>query len=124
MMGIAQKVARDFTDSVRARGQTYFAKGQVVIASVKPRELIAKVRGTAKYRVRLRIRGSRLHASCTCPYFAPTGEPCKHLWATILLTDARNLLPSPPVRPLRLVSDPPQRTASEAGMAPSPTHSG
>src|SRR5262245_20971503 len=99
MMGIAQKVSRDFSDSVRARGQSYFSKGQVAIAATKPGEVTARVRGTTKYRVRLRVRGSKLHASCTCPYFVPSGEPCKHLWATILLADTRGLLVSPPVRP-------------------------
>ena len=58
-----------------------------------------QVRGTAKYRVRLRIRGSKLHVSCTCPYFTPTGDPCKHIWATVLVADARSLLQSPPVLP-------------------------
>jgi len=104
MMGIAQKVARDFADGVRVRGQQYFAKGRVGVIKAAPGELVAKVRGTEAYRVRLRMRGGRLLASCTCPYFGPFGEPCKHLWAVVLLADSRNLLPSPPVRPLELVT--------------------
>ena len=39
-MGIAQKVARDFADGVRARGQSYFAKGRVVITSAKAGEIV------------------------------------------------------------------------------------
>ena len=99
MMGIAQKVSREFSDPVRSRGQSYFAKGRVAITAAKVGEVIARVRGTAKYRVRLRMRGGRLHVSCTCPYFTPTGEPCKHLWATILMADTRGLLQAAPVRP-------------------------
>src|SRR5947199_8366582 len=106
MMGIAQKVARDFADGVRSRGQSYFAKGRVSILRAAPGEVAAKVRGTTAYKVRLKLRGVRLLASCTCPYFSPTGVPCKHLWATVLAADARGLLPSPPVRPLAPVPGP------------------
>ena len=95
-MGIAQKVARNFSDAVRSRGQSYFVKGRVTVMAARPGEVVAKVRGTSKYRVRLRMRGSKLLASCTCPYFSPQGEPCKHLWATLLLAEARGLLQSPP----------------------------
>src|SRR4051812_36933865 len=112
MMGIAQKISRNFTDAVRSRGQSYFAKGRVIVSAAVAGEVIAKVRGTAKYRVRLRIRGSKLHVSCTCPYFTPTGDPCKHIWATVLVADARNLLQAPPVRPLKVVSDMPRRSAA------------
>jgi len=109
MMGIAQKISREFSDAVRSRGQSYFAKGRVVITGSTAGEVVARVRGTNKYRVRLRLRGGKLLATCNCPYFAPTGDPCKHLWATVLMTDARGLLPSAPVRPLKLVCEPPRR---------------
>ena len=105
-MGIAQKVSREFADAVRARGQSYFAKGRVAVTSAKAGEIVvAKVRGTESYKVKLRVRGGKLHASCTCLYFGPEGEPCKHLWATILAADAKGLLQSAPVRPLRLIPD-------------------
>jgi superfamily II DNA or RNA helicase len=104
--GVASKVARAFTDGVRDRGYAYFAKSRVVITQARPGDLvIAKVRGTETYRVRLRLRGSKLLASCTCPFFGPEGEPCKHLWATILAADARGLLPCVPVRPVKFVPD-------------------
>ena len=105
-MGIAQKVSRDFAEGVKSRGQSYFDKGRVAITSAKAGEIVvAKVRGTEPYRVKLRVRGGRLHASCTCLYFGPEGEACKHLWATILAADARGLLQAAPVRPLKLVPD-------------------
>ena len=53
----------------------------------------------------MRLRGSKLLASCTCPYFNPQGEPCKHLWATLLLAEARGLLHSPPVFPVHLIAE-------------------
>ena len=108
MMGIAQKVAREFSDAVRSRGQSYFAKGRVAITASSAGEVVAKVKGTEKYKVRLRLRGIKLIASCSCPYFGPAEAPCKHLWATVLAVDARGLLPSAPVRPLRLITDQPR----------------
>ncbi len=116
MMGIAQKVARNFSDAVRTRGQSYFIKGRVTVMAARAGELVARVRGTAKYRVRVRLRGSKLLASCTCPYFSPQGEPCKHLWATLLLADSRGLLQSPPVFPVRLVVEAPRRPTSPSGL--------
>ncbi len=110
MMGIAQKVARNFDDAVRSRGQSYFVKGRVTVMAARPGEVVARVRGTAKYRVRLRLRGSKLLASCSCPYFTPQGDPCKHLWATLLLVESRGLLQAPPVFPLHLVPDGPRRS--------------
>ena len=105
MMGIAQKVARNFSDAVRSRGQSYFSKGRVTLISAKPNEIIAKVRGTTKYRVRVRLRGAKLLASCTCPYFNPQGEPCKHLWATLILADSRGFLQTAPSFIVRLIPE-------------------
>jgi hypothetical protein len=112
MIGIAQKVARNFSDAVRSRGQSYFVKGRVSVMAARPGEVVAKVRGTSKYRVRLRMRGSKLLASCTCPYFSPQGEPCKHLWATLLMAEARGLLQSAPVFPIQLVPESPRRPST------------
>ena len=50
MMGIAQKVARNFSEAVRARGQSYFVKGRVTLMASRPGEVVARVRGTAKWR--------------------------------------------------------------------------
>ena len=112
-MGIAQKVARNFSDAVRSRGQSYFVKGRVTLMTARAGEVVARVRGTSKYRVRVRLRGSKLLASCTCPYFSPQGEPCKHLWATLLLAEARGLLQSPPVFPVHLVAENPRQTSHD-----------
>jgi hypothetical protein len=118
--GIAQKIARAFPDGVRSRGQSYFAKNRVAITAASPGEVVSRVRGTAKYRVRLRLRGEKLVATCSCPYFSPFGDPCKHLWATILAVDARGLLPSAPMRPLRLVTDVPPAKRTPPGNGADP----
>ncbi len=115
-MGIAQKVARNFSDAVRSRGQSYFSKGRVSLMSGKPNEVVARVRGTTKYRVRVRLRGAKLLASCTCPYFSPQGEPCKHLWATLLLADSRGFLQTAPSFSVRLVPEPARRGTVMEGL--------
>src|SRR5271165_4867620 len=121
-MGIAQKVARNFSDAVRSRGQSYFSKGRVTMMSAKPNEVVAKVRGTTKYRVRVRLRGAKLLTSCTCPYFSPQGEPCKHLWATLLLADSRGLLQTAPSFVVRLVPEPARRGPASEGIPRGDTH--
>ena len=115
-MGIAQKVARNFSDAVRSRGQSYFSKGRVSLISAKPNEVVAKVRGTTKYRVRVRLRGAKLLASCTCPYFSPQGEPCKHLWATLLLADSRGFLQTAPSFAVRFIPELPRRSAATGNL--------
>ncbi|MGZ3469333.1 MAG: DEAD/DEAH box helicase [Isosphaeraceae bacterium] len=118
-MGIAQKVTRNFSDAVRSRGQSYFSKGRVSLMTAKPNEVVAKVRGTTKYRVRVRLRGAKLLASCTCPYFSPQGEPCKHLWATLLLADSRGFLQTAPSFAVRFIPELPRRSAA-TGHLPGP----
>ena len=117
MMGIAQKVSRDFSDAVRSRGQSYFAKGRVAITAATAGEVVARVRGTAKYRVRLRLRGAKLPRLVLLPVLQPDGEPCKHLWATILMADARGLLQAAPVAPAEAGQRPaaPRRRPTPAG---------
>ncbi len=107
MMGITQKVGREFREAVRDRGLAYFNKGRVAITASSAGEVVARVRGTDNYKVRIRLRGIKLIASCSCPYHGSNGgAPCKHIWATVLAVDARGLLPSAPSRPLRLVTEP------------------
>ncbi len=120
MIGIAQKVARNFSDAVRSRGQSYFLKGRVTLLAARNGEVVARVRGTVKYRVRLRLRGSKLLTSCSCPYFSPQGEPCKHLWATLLLAESRGLLQSPPMFPVHMIAESPRRAPPAPGLANDP----
>ena len=120
-MGIAQKVSRDFSDAVRSRGQSYFAKGRVAI--------------TLGHGQRGRRAGPR-DGQVPGPAPAPRRQAARVVLLPVLravrasrastsgrrswLADARRLLQPPPVRPLKLVSDPPRRAASGAGSAPSP----
>jgi superfamily II DNA or RNA helicase len=48
----------------------------------------ATVRGTERYVVDLDLDEDCLHVACTCPFIDHFGEPCKHIWATILKVES------------------------------------
>jgi hypothetical protein len=96
---LAQQVARN----VQNRGRAYFYSGAVKINDRSKNFIRAQVRGTERYTVELRLEGSRLHASCTCPYAQQYEEPCKHIWATLLKVDAENGMPDAQRRPTLLL---------------------
>jgi uncharacterized Zn finger protein len=59
------------------RGQDYFAGRRVVGLSRQEATLVATVRGTTDYRVRLWVKDSGLAFTCTCP-MGKDGLFCKH----------------------------------------------
>ncbi len=76
----------------RSRGITYAAQGRVAVCDANDTWLAATVRGSREYQVDLELHGDRVIASCTCPY-ADGGEPCKHVWATLVVGEAEGALP-------------------------------
>ena len=105
-MGIALQLAHEFDEGVRSRGQSYFVENRVDFAENSTDDaVIGRVRGTVNYRVKLRLKGSRLVASCSCPFFGEEGSPCKHMWATLLAVDAHGFLLDARHRPVHLVTD-------------------
>jgi superfamily II DNA or RNA helicase len=54
--------------------------------------LAATVQGSRRYDVDLELDRNRVIASCSCPV-AETGEPCKHVWATLVVGEAEGALP-------------------------------
>jgi superfamily II DNA or RNA helicase len=54
---------------------------------------LARVRGSRVYDVEITWDDGGLVLFCDCPYFE-SGEPCKHLWATILASDAKDYFSS------------------------------
>jgi hypothetical protein len=91
---LATLLARDFSKKIRDRGASYFSLGRVKIVRGTDIQLEASVTGSENYQVRFDWQEDTLFASCACPYFAG-GEPCKHLWATILAADAGGYLSVP-----------------------------
>ncbi|MGI8427456.1 MAG: SNF2-related protein [Actinomycetota bacterium] len=71
---------------IRDRGRAYFKQGAVSIAQADEDQVNAHVVGTRRYLVRLALRDETLFVSCSCPYF--DSGVCKHIWATILASEA------------------------------------
>jgi superfamily II DNA or RNA helicase len=93
-MPLADRCLQYFEPAVRTRGQQYFHAGQVILRESPRNELHAVVAGGSDYHVFLDWGFSReqLAVCCTCPYYVDKGY-CKHIWATILVADAKRVGP-------------------------------
>ena len=90
-LSLSTRLAGDFDEGVRSRGQAYFYRGRVHIQHGSGDEVEARVKGSRNYDVSLYWEDGQLSADCDCEYFDSAG-PCKHLWATILAADAQGFL--------------------------------
>ena len=90
-MKLASALSSDFDDGVRSRGASYYRSGAVRLQVGSASEVEARVRGSRVYDVGIAWGRGMLILFCDCPYFE-SGEPCKHLWATILASDAKDCL--------------------------------
>src|ERR1022692_4094667 len=90
-LSLSTRLAGDFDEGVRSRGQAYFYRGRVHIQHGSGDEVEARVKGSRNYDVSLYWEDDQLSADCDCEYYDSAG-PCKHLWATILAADAQGLL--------------------------------
>jgi uncharacterized Zn finger protein len=66
-----------------ARGEMCFHDGQISIASLEPKRVLAHVAGPEDCRCVLTGRGKKIGGACSCPIFEVRGF-CKHLVATAL----------------------------------------
>jgi superfamily II DNA or RNA helicase len=104
-MSLKSRFASQFNPKIRDRGVAYFRSGAVTILEHSDFYLLAQVKGKLDYFVQLLLSLNSLDVACTCPYFAD-GEDCKHIWATMLAADRRNLLSDADrLGPLKLVYD-------------------
>jgi superfamily II DNA or RNA helicase len=93
MPSLSQALKIEFSQTVRQRGLDYFQRKLVDIKSGNAWSVTAKVRGSSRYDVSLeRDKSGVIDASCTCPYPSSSDEPCKHIYATILVADEQELL--------------------------------
>jgi uncharacterized Zn finger protein len=74
-------------DAVFQRGEAYAADGAVTLLGETAGHLVAIVRGSEAYRVRLQGSGTRFGGDCTCPAHERDGW-CKHLVAAALTANA------------------------------------
>lgn len=90
---------------MRRRGEEYHWQRLVRIGDAGDDFVEATIRGSQRYPVDLWWAPGSLKVSCECPYYESNG-PCKHIWATILTAEARDLLSSAAADPnLQLVED-------------------
>jgi len=104
-MSLKSRFAPQFNPKIRDRGVAYFRAGAVKILDHYEGYLLARVKGTYDYFVELSLNLNSLDVACTCPYFAD-GEDCKHIWATMLAADSKNLFSEIDLHgPLKLIYD-------------------
>src|SRR3569832_2260075 len=104
-MSLKSRFAPQFNPRIRDRGFAYFRKGAVEILEHSDFHVLAQVKGTLDYFVKLTLTLNSLDVACTCPYF-DNGEDCKHIWATMLAADSKNYLSEVDLRgPLKIVYD-------------------
>lgn len=87
---LSDLLAGDCDSTIRQRGIAYFRRRRVRITHGSKSRVTATVAGTRAYRVELVRAQRKILATCTCPYFDI--DLCKHIWATVLAADARQLL--------------------------------
>ena len=85
---------RSFDSKVRSRGIGYADDDSTFIRSYQAGGRIsADVYGSDDYLVDVNVARQPgrwvVHAECTCPYVAEYGEPCKHIYAVLVLADRR-----------------------------------
>jgi len=80
------QLERQVESGVRERGRRYYAEGAVELVHAEPGLVEATVYGTEPYDVRIEhdSAGGTVEVGCGCAYFQDRGEPCKHIWATLL----------------------------------------
>jgi superfamily II DNA or RNA helicase len=88
LMSLSQLVGHEFSRAVKSKGRSYFFSARVKITAVGRDFARATVRGTERYVVDLDLDADCLHVACTCPFTDSFGEPCKHIWATILKVES------------------------------------
>ena len=83
-----------FDSEVQSRGERYYYEQTVSIGHSCSTAVVAQVKGSRSYTVTLDLLKDELIVDCDCPYFAANG-PCKHIWATILASDANKFIMPP-----------------------------
>ena len=94
-MSLLGRLAGMFGSEIRSRGREYHRAGAVRITRHDANSVRAAVQGTRSYRVDLNWDedDQDFEYRCNCPYAADYGDPCKHVWATLLAADEAGLLP-------------------------------
>lgn len=90
-MALTKKFADEFTHNAQREGAKLFDEGAVEFEDPLADQLVATVQGGRPYDVYLAREKGVVRYSCDCPYYATTGDPCKHVWATLLAAEKQGL---------------------------------
>ncbi len=133
MASVPRSLDRLASPEIRSRGESYFFRKAVRLLQADGESIVAEVRGTAFYRVRVRQVAGLAYYSCTCPFYAREFTCCKHLWAVLATVASRHGLDEWPMRTglwvassglesgeLAAVTEPPVEPERPAAPAPPP----
>jgi hypothetical protein len=88
-MALTKKFADEFTHNAQHEGAKLFFQGGVKFEERLPDQIEATVQGGRPYSVYLGREKGMVRYACDCPYYASTGDPCKHVWATLLSAEQK-----------------------------------
>ncbi len=80
-----------FKPEVRNRGRSLLTQGKVTLSQPSDTEVFSFIRATTPFKVTLKVESVESHtiyADCNCP-LSKKGQFCKHIWATLLITDEK-----------------------------------
>ena len=86
-MSLSSKFSDEFSVRAREEGSKIFQSGSVQVEQVEPHFITAAVYVGHPYEVALKRLKGAVRYECECPQYFETGEPCKHIWATLLAAD-------------------------------------
>jgi superfamily II DNA or RNA helicase len=93
---LRQALAREFSAITRMKGEQYAAAHRIHVESGSAAAVEAVALGTRPYRVSIarHDHGSdaTFNVSCECPYFRQEFTPCKHVWATLAVSEQAGYL--------------------------------
>ena len=100
-MTLAELLQNRFRADLRHRGAAYIEAERITLVRVTSENVFGLVQDGAEYQTQLRYQPDDVSLFCTCDQFAKS-KVCKHLWATVLATDAGGYVSSS-MRPGRML---------------------
>src|SRR5436305_15178603 len=91
-MSLLTKVIDQVDPQARKEGGRIRSRGDVRILGHAPDSVSASVFAGRSYGVMLSRSGAQVRYSCECTDYVDTGDPCKHVWATLLEAEAAGYL--------------------------------
>ena len=91
-MALTTKFADEFSESAKNAGSFIFARNGVRIEERQPDFIEATVHSAQSYGVDLLRQKGVVRYACECAYYFESGEPCQHVWATLVAAERAGLL--------------------------------